>query len=281
MKIEKAYIISWLGNGTDIRKMRHKNHLEQIQNLQKCGIQPIVLAQEYEKDEFIEGVTYIKSTKQPTIADARNVLLEEFYKTDLDFGIFADDDCIFYEGKESYGDSWGIFDLLRNIDYDNFKEVDCFVPIVPIFTPFSKFYEENKALLASNLYFEKNSLMKGIHFTKNLKKEYSDPIYYNNKVGFIDGTFYGGEDNFFAYELISKGYGVYRCRNIIAKENGKSTWAVNKEVRREVMDILDRDVFKLLGIERSKMMKEAFLHPSKVMINKSNKAQASLADFLS
>jgi len=141
---------------------------------------------------------------------ARNRLLKSFYGSPFDWGFFFDDDAIFadhFDGKNFLG-SW-----LKS------EEIHCLHPLNPMSMPFNKTYNENKDMFDNNWVLNRSVQTKGSSFIlKNLKKHHETEIYSDEEILIC-------EDTNFGYELVTKGFKVYRINNLILKEidRGQST----------------------------------------------------------
>ena len=192
-----AWIISYFGKEGKAREARKAAHTSQVEWLRGFGVPITILAQDYRKEDFLTGVKYITSP-QVWPAQARNLLLPHFYAGDSLFGIFADNDSVLdprFEGIENI------------LDLDDLPGVDLFVPINPVNEPFNRKQQENKELYSKFLCFTRHLGITGnIMFLRNV-----------GDVRF-DEVVQPGEDPDFALEMAYKGYGVYRCDNLVLKE---------------------------------------------------------------
>ena len=228
MLINKIYIISWFGKRDDsaLRSKRQELHLKQIKWCQSHDLEIIVYAQDYDEDDYVDGVTYIKNVgdiRPP--GHARNKLLEHYYETDDDFCIFADNDCVLYDLPQ-HKDSIDFTERLRELDIKDFAEIGLIVPLNPARTAFSQ--DIGKAAYTDNYTFRRTSRVGGgFMYIKNMKK-YANvtPLYDEVIFGFKDGELLPGEDSDFAYSLWQMGHGSYSTIHAILNEYGRnySTW---------------------------------------------------------
>lgn len=228
MLLNKIYIISWFGNrdDTDLRTKRKEFHLRQIEWCKSHNLEIIVYAQDYDEDDYVKDVTYIKNTGDllPP-GHARNKLLEHYYKTDDDFAVFADNDCVLYELPQ-HKDSIDFVERMRKLDMAEFDSIGLIVPLNPARTAFSQ--DIGKAIYDDNYTFRRYARVGGgLLFVKNLQKHAKlTPYFDEGNFGFEDGEVLPGEDSDFAYSLWKLGHGAYMTNHAIMHEYGRSnsTW---------------------------------------------------------
>jgi len=228
------YIISWFGK-SNIAHLRRNYHKRQIEWAFENNLQPVVLAQEYQNSDYINGVTYIDSNSDRILlpAEARNIVLRKFYETDEDFGIIADNDTIIYE---KYGDGKVIIDFFRSLDVKKFP-----IDIISLSNPTTHL---KKGVLEipryqNNLVFNKTYYASALFFLKNLKKYHNTELY-NDSETFVDkyGKLITCEDHDFCINgMLNHGLNVYSLRNVYYREFGrsKSTW-VDVDSNRNTID---------------------------------------------
>lgn len=227
MQLTTAYIISWFGRD-DVKQKRQQYHSHQLDWCSQHGLQAHVLAQEYSDSDYAATAVYTKNIGALMFpGTARNQLLEQFYNSDQDYAVFADNDSILHSGVQ-HCDSRNFIELFRTISLEKLGSVDALFPINPANQPFNKTYQENPTLFADNLVFRRSTAFKGSWFIlKNLKKFYGQELYYD-QASFTDsqGKMIGGEDVDFGLQMLKNNLGVYQCQNIILKELGHtvSTW---------------------------------------------------------
>jgi len=235
MELNTIYIISWFGPRGE-NKIRHRRvdyHNRQIKWAKDNNLNIVVLAQDYDEDEYADGVTYIKNTGDllPPAA-ARNLLLKEYYKTNADFAIFADNDCVLYH-SEQHKDSVDFVARLQALDVDHFKHVGLILPQNPAQHAFSK--ELEKPIYKSHYTFHRTSKVGGgFMVIKNFKKHLAKEIYFDDKMfTYKDGQLFPGEDTDFSFTLWNLGQGSYRTIHALMCEYGRkwSTWVDNQHAR--------------------------------------------------
>lgn len=277
MGLTRAYIISWFG---DQREKRLNYHNIQVEYFIDKGLDVVILAQEYQQSDYFEHeqVRYIDGPQDKVLTpgQARNILLNDFYYSDTDFAIFADNDSILYDHCDGEH-----FIQHINANWDKYSFVDMAMPINPRNEPFNKRYREEHDLYFNNHVFKKTSNCKGsLFFLKNVLKYYDKEIY--NAECFdrhSDGGILGGEDGDLALQFIVEGLGVYKFENLVLKEMGGadySTWSESMEHRNTITDPMHNmwyERFKDHGMEikdnrvnRRNFMKRNFKRPDKVVI---------------
>lgn len=278
MKISTVRIISWFGND-EIRDKRKEIHNKQVDWFLSKGLKVQVFCQQYKEEDYRNDVEYIKSEFPNVLlpGTARNFLLESFYNSNEDYSFFCDNDSVLYDNIQHI-DGSNFISILNEITEQNIH-VDCYLPIIPMHTPFSDFAKKNEHILNKNLMFKRTYKLKGSLFVlRNLKKFYNKEVYFDqdsftNK----EGKIISGEDMGFACELISQGFGVYECKNIILKEfsTNLSTWVDDISKRLLTMDVFSVIMNKKFGIEikNGKLdyqtwLKKKFNHPKEVLIPK-------------
>ena len=227
----KLYVISWFGRRIypELIERRKKIHKTQIDWALAQGLEPVVYAQEYAPEDYLEGVTYIKSETPNHPSIGRNILLKHFYQTSDDWAVFADNDAILYD-DDTHADSHHFIAEFKKIDPKDIKYVAAITPIDGRQTPFRATLETN-GWQKNWILKRKNNLKGSLFVMKNMKKAFNEEIYFDETFG-ADGKFIPYEDLDFAITITKKNYGVYEMQNIILKEIGSniSTWAKNDRI---------------------------------------------------
>lgn len=228
MIVNKIYIVSWLGSRDKItlREKRKDFHSKQIAWAQAHNLEIIVYAQDYNDDEYVDGVTYIKNVGDVLPpGHARNKLLEHYYKTNDDFAIFADNDAVLYELPQ-HKDSIDFVERLKPLSMIDFDNIGIIIPLDPARTAFTKDIEKDS--YKNNYVFKRTSRVKGsFMFIKNIKKHCQQEPKFDEKIFTVkDGKLLPGEDSDFAYTLWQMGQGTYSTNHAILNEYGRnfSTW---------------------------------------------------------
>ena len=233
LKCSNIHIISYLGT-SNVEK-RLQIHDRQLDWAHSQNLSPIVYAQHYTDDQYRNNVTYIKNNGMlHRQTEARNILLEHFYKSDDDFAVFADNDCYLYQGSK-YGYNDTFIKTFTNIPLSNLEHIDLFTAINPKNQPFTKDFAENAKLYEDYWRFTPNYIASGLFVLKNLKKHYDMELYFDNNFIRPDRSIIACEDQDFPIQLIHKNLGTYTCNNIVMKEEGSntSTWTVDDKLVRQ------------------------------------------------
>ena len=207
----RAFIISWFGDLL-VKEKRKLFHQNQIDWLLSYNAKILIYAQEYKKEDFIihPNIEYIEGPcRHP--GEARNILLQHFYNSQDDFGLFLDNDAIL-DPKHQDG-----LNFLSNFNFNKLVEnnIHCFQAINPGKEPFNKNHSDNKTLFNSNWLFKRHLDLKTTLFgLLNLKKLYGKELYFNP----IYKPF--GEDIDFALQLVHNGFKIFKCDNIVLKDFG-------------------------------------------------------------
>jgi len=227
IKFNKMYIISWFGDGPSIEK-RIKFHDNQLKWCHENDLEPVVFAQNYKEEYYRPNVTYIKYTGQVLrFGEARDILLKEFYNSNDDFAIFADNDAYLYKGPK-YGSNDVFVETMRKIDIKQFDHVDLFYPINPAFVPFSKDLAKHSVSDQESWRMKPGYIAAQFFILKNLKKHHNKEIYYDPAFVLPDRSILPAEDQEFPINLIHAGLTCFQCPNLIKKDEGlhnNSTWS--------------------------------------------------------
>ena len=209
-----TYIISYFG-GWDRRR---EAHAKQLDWLEQYDIPILVLAQGYKDADCDNRCRYVFSEPLGFPGKARNVLLERFYQSEFDLGLFMDDDSIL----TSHCDGGKFINLLLSIDKSLFKDVKMFVPIDPRQQPFNKDHKERHDIYAKYLHFHRHlNVNSSIFFLQNLRKLGFDEVYFDEEFKAPC------DDAEFAMQVAYSGVGVYRCSNIVLSELENKTTTLN------------------------------------------------------
>lgn len=236
--LSSMYIISWFGND-DIRSQRAEYHKKQLAWAKSQGLAIYVVAQQYQKHEYDSEVTYLDYTLPEGVkvllpAEARNVCLRHFYKSNANFAIMADNDAVLYD-KEQHCDSKDFVETFNKVDPLELTGVDLFLPINPARVPFTKEHKDNRDTYNNHFVFKRATEGKGsFAVIKNFKKFYNNEIYYDEKSFMTsDRKIIPHEDTDFLMSVYENGYSGFMCKNIVLRElayaNDVSTWAGDTE----------------------------------------------------
>jgi hypothetical protein len=241
--INNAYIISYFGDN-NIRNKRKIYHLKQLAWLKQQGLTPIVLPIDYNTDDYTDGIKYLPSVTKMLPGMARNICLQHFYSSNEDFAIFADNDCVLYDGAK-YCDSSNFINIFNNLQIHDLIDIDFFYPLNPGRMPFTKMYNEQKTLFDQYIRFSRHLEPKSMYFIKNINKHHNKRIYFDTD-NFVlhNGHLIAHEDTDFAIQFLLNGLSVYQCNNIVLKEFGSSTstWLNQKDINRKISANIGREI---------------------------------------
>lgn len=242
----KIYIISYFG--TQHVDQRRDIHSDQIAWALENNLEPRVIQQQYRDEDYDERVTYIGDNTLRPPGGSRNIGLRDFYASDDDFAIFADNDSIAQNTVD--GQDW--LSSFRSLPYSAKATVDCFQPVNGQRTPFTAKVNENLSLLQKNFLFERTPTLKGSFFVlRNLKKHHGLEIY-QDETSYIDptGLLVNIEDTKFGLELWKQGFSTYTTFNAKLQERhakGLSTWLVGS--RAETAKAGKKHIAEHFGLE--------------------------------
>lgn len=218
-------IISYFGHTPEVRSRRRKIHNFQLRWFRNAGFdktEVFVASQNYLPTEYKRSyATYLdcefpNATLKP--GAARNFLLKQFYNSDADWFILADNDSVL--DKRNMGD---IISWLKDNDL---ADIQCFVPVAPNVPgqgAWKQYFEDKSEQLNAHWIFERGKTKTSFLFLKNLKKHYGFEQYFDE-----GKLFQSGEDWAFGIDLQIKGYRAMWCRNILLREIGgmktSGTW---------------------------------------------------------
>lgn len=248
MNISKIRIISWFGRDYNTRSKRREYHKKQVDYFIAKGFDLVIYAQEYEQSDFIQDsrIRYIVNEGELKLPGAaRNILLDDFYSTDEDWCIFADNDSII----RSVGDE----DLiLTEYIYNYIADMN----MVAIFLG-NPLFDAYNVILSDKKYSTEYRFMKSAKLTtnmfafKNIAKHNNIRVYFNQEL-FTDpnGGIIMGEDYDFAINLLKNNLGVYKTLNSYAKELGFSTSTyTNKEDRKVKYEVMRELQLRLYNLD--------------------------------
>lgn len=228
----KVYIISYFGprDFPEVREVRKQTHKEQVEWFTQRGHTPVVLHQDYDTEDFVEGVSYVGDNSVMTASEARNYLFDVFYNTDDDFACFADNDTIY---KDIFD-----YDILSKVEENSDRlvsQVDLLFALNPITFPFNKDIRENQDQFNNYFCFRKTDNFKESLFVMaNLNKIRGCKEYFEVDMFRDDhGRMIAGEGTDFVLKLLSKGLVALQFKQLVLHEKDtKSTWNSEKDQER-------------------------------------------------
>lgn len=204
-------IISYLPDNESLREIRKLNLIkviELLKDLFPCEMINVI-AQNFNYDDYLDDVNYIKFDKGIGPVKARNILLSMFYSSNDDYLYITDDDIVMY-------DYYDAKQFIRDLYFGKYNEysIDLVTSLTPDFSPFKE--------IIFNDDYKHNHILKRASVTcgtpcalvKNFKKFYNKSIYYNENRYVNKGMV---EDVDFISTLIYTGFSVYVCINWIRK----------------------------------------------------------------
>lgn len=239
---------------------REKNIEAQKYMLEKYkGIDQFVIYDQcYEKNDILNGITYIgKQKEKQGFIKSRNELLKYFYNSDYDYAIWMDGNKTV--SKTSLND----FNTLINAIKTDKVDLDVIFSTIGI-----NISPERMEIKKRPDYFKKIYLLYKIHgyeyfhgmFMKNFKKYYDDELYISEECDVWKGL---NEDVYFSI-LLRKLYKTYLCPTIVVNTptSNTSTWMTNKGSYD--YPTVDKPKLKEIAEEESKK------HKSRLKVNYKN-----------
>ena len=205
--------ISYLPNN-ELRTKRLEAACNQIEWFNKIlpNVKITSVLQNYKDDEsiLIKSDNIISFSNPIGAGNARNVILEMFYKSDYDWLFLCDDDTIL-DDKYHYEN---FIEELSNNE-KKFSGIDAVSAIEPEYHPYKKLNYEDKGNL-THFKFEPRELNSGsaTSFIRNIKKFYGKEIYFPN----IDANKgEGREDMEMLFSWLKAGLTWYNMDTMIRK----------------------------------------------------------------
>ena len=125
-----------------------------------------------------------------------------------------------YSG-DKYGANDRFAEIIRNIPYENVSNVDMLIGLDPSSAPFTKDLELNKKSDQVSWRLLPGFIASGFFILKNLKKHHNKEIYFDENFIKEDGSIIACEDQDFPIQMIYQNMGVFICKNLIRKEEGR------------------------------------------------------------
>ena len=207
------YIISYRGTDAALKPKRVQFHKNQLTQLVKLFPQsPItVVAQNYIDVELEQEVTTYIRTGQMYPAQARNIMLKQFYESNEDWALFIDDDILF---KEEYHPLAFIDNLVAGLY--NTNPVTLIMPSYGMLRPINGPLLDAKEITTNNFILEGNTKFRsGMFLIRNIKK-------FTGKEYYFDEVLKTNEDYAFGCELIKNNMYVHTHWNIVAHDQGQN-----------------------------------------------------------
>lgn len=217
MKKISCGVISYLGEA-EVREQRWDMQVKQLEWLKKIDIFESIdiIAMEWTEEEIKfakdqdERIIIIEYSKMPQ-GIARNKLLERLYESDYDWELILDNDSVLYNRHMSGNNFFN--EIVQSEELWQ-SAVDVIIPIEPRREPFTAEYKLNKDKVDHNFVFKLTPGMKTSFFIiRNFDKFHKVREYF-------DESFIMLEDYEKAVDFAFKGYGIYKCKNIVLKEYG-------------------------------------------------------------
>ena len=200
------FIISYLPENEDGRNIRLDAHHKQILDIKETtpNARIYILAQGYKDTDYLDDpqVTYLGKYAEPIGAQkARNELLQYFYNSDYEYGIFSDDDAFIIPTAT-------VKNFYEELEEDTQKFIDAHLDIVYSrnmqYSPFNEGDVRAIDTHSDNYFFgyARSSWLCWVLF-RNFKKAYGQEYYQDEN---IDPKLHQGyDDTDFCYKLHQSG----------------------------------------------------------------------------
>ena len=226
------YIISWFGRDLKLRAFRKSIHMKQLEWARVNNFKIIVLAQEYQPEDYVDGIEYIHSDVFLRPCAARNVLLEHFYNSDEDYAVFEDNDTVLKD--DEWGTSNAFIRDMRNITQSHFDQIDFVSGINPAIQAYGPELQKD-IYKTHHVFYRTIKFSGGFFILKNLRKHKNIRIFFDD-VTFSDetGNIVPGEEGDFCINLLMHGLYCYQNYKAIFNDMAtakRSTWAVKLSER--------------------------------------------------
>lgn len=193
-----VFIISCLPENIEKANIRRNVLPKTEQWVRKRQLPYHTIRQNYkDTDTFFEKSNYCLTIPPVGAARARNYLLDIFYQSSFDWGLFLDDDTVVKSDNDS-------FSFLES------DKIDCFIPINPMHHwCYPGYYS---SLLKDNWVCHKTIELKGsAFFLKNLNKAYNKQLFFDTDIDVL-------EDTEFAIRINENHLSTYRIDNVAISE---------------------------------------------------------------
>lgn len=205
MKLNRVYIISWLGG-----EKSKATVMDNIRRWQTLGFQVTVIAQEWPENLHPpKGVELVQFPMRTSPAAARNSALSLHYQSEDDFAFISDDDVILRNHKE-------LVENIRAMSASELADVDLLLPS-----------NEDKDLIPSKQSFVLkmgNDGKGGLFLIKNLPKHGLPPMQFDLYFRWMGDELIYGEDHEFVYSFFRMSLGAWRCADLTVDLVGGSSW---------------------------------------------------------
>lgn len=215
-------VISYLPDDVQVRRKRLDAHLRQLEGFNSLFPEVDVLdvCQQYEPSE-VEACSQVASNGirkyvpqqygKLGACGARNVILRQFYNSDLDFCMITDDDTLLYP----YYDVERFFDDLCS--YEPKSDIGLIRPLIPTMTPFKKQNYQERTTIHSHWILRSSMGIApfGVFILSNLKKYFNQEVYFDESVNPNNRD--GYDDYDFVLELRERRIPSHTCKQVVVK----------------------------------------------------------------
>lgn len=205
MKINRVFIISWLGGDKDKSLVALS-----VSHWLSRGLKVTVIVQGYgELGCFPDTTEIIVLPSRASPALARNIALQNHYQSDDDYCLIVDDDTRMLKGDD-------FIDAIRSKCQSEVENLHMFTANVEI----------DRIQNSPNHWVMQTSDngSGGWFMIKNLVKYGLEPMYFDLNFKWIGDNLIYGEDHEFIYNFYRSGLNAYRVADVEVNHVGGSSW---------------------------------------------------------
>lgn len=215
-------IISYLPDDLKVREKRLSAHVKQLKGFNELfpNVDVLDVCQQYNPSEveLCEAVAN-NGTRSYTAQQygklgacgARNVILKQFYNSDLDFCMITDDDTLLFP----YYDVERFFDDLCH--YESKSDIGLIRPLIPTMTPFKKQNYQERTTVRSHWILRSSMGIApfGVFILSNLKKYFGQEVYFDESIN--PNNCDGYDDYDFVLSLREKRIPSHTCKQLVVR----------------------------------------------------------------
>lgn len=269
----KAYIVSYLGSEENLIQKRLAIHNKQIDwflEHSPSDLEISIFDQNY-KPEWRRNDPKISywNYSGPVLKQwaVRNKFLEEFYSSNEDYAVIADNDSILYDHFDGRS-ALQFVSNKKNLLIEN--GVHCFVPIDAAKSPFNQYVSDRKQEYSSNFIFNPIIWLRTAFFVlANIKKHTGKSVYFRD---FSNNPTVGHADDFlFGYDLAKNGVNVFKTYNFILKDMVGEKYSLLASDNSERNEIISEALGMMMEEESIEFDRNAIQDSRKLLIDRLRK----------
>jgi hypothetical protein len=243
MKLQTIYIISYLPDDITLRNKRKEFHKKQLEWCNDNNLEVIVIAMNYTPEDYIDGIRYIYKGEKMPPGYARNVALKDFYNSNRDFAVFADDDSILSSPGYGYSDTF--FQKFNKWDTKKQQKLYYVQPVIPNWMPYKKTINTHTDFAFDGCIKAKSSFF----ILKNFKKHHQVEFYFSEEFKYVNNILIPSEEFDFVIQLNEAGFTTLTMKNIVlyeyAAKDSDSTYVNSRQERLRGIELSSKLLLKL------------------------------------